>query len=40
MTCVVLTGAPKYVAKILTALAVSAQNPSTGRSFVIFWPIV
>lgn len=41
MTWVVLTGTPKYVeVKMLTALAVSAQKPSMGCSFVILLPIV
>ena len=41
MVCVVDTGIPASVApnKVI-APAVSAQNPPTGRSFVIFEPIV
>lgn len=41
MVCVVDTGMPENVApKIVIAPAVSAQNPPTGRSLVIFEPIV
>ena len=41
MVCVVLTGMPKRVAKrMLSAPPVSAQNPPTGRSFVMRDPMV
>jgi len=41
ITCVVLTGIPKWVEKkMLEAAAVSAHTPSIGRNLVIFWPIV
>ncbi len=41
MTCVVLTGIPKWAVPIRTmAEAVSAENPSMGRIFMIFVPIV
>src|SRR3954471_18695579 len=41
IVCVVLTGTPSLVARrMLSAPAVSAQNPPTGRSFVIREPIV
>src|SRR5262245_33069072 len=41
IVCVVLTGTPSAVAvKIDTAPAVSAANPPTGCSFVIFDPMV
>ena len=41
ITCVVETGTPRWVAmKMLAALAVSAQKPSIGLSFTIFWPMV
>lgn len=41
ITWVVLTGTPSDVAtNKLVALAVSAQKPSIGRSFVIFCPMV
>src|SRR5262252_10059052 len=41
IVCVVLTGMPKWVAiRIAAAPPVSAQNPPTGRSFVILVPIV
>mgnify|MGYP005608187327 FL=1 len=41
IVCVVLTGTPSEDAvKRLMALAVSAANPSMGRSFTIFDPIV
>jgi len=41
MVCVVLTGIPKNVdTNNVMAAPVSAQKPSTGRSFVIFCPIV
>src|SRR5436309_12431072 len=41
IVCVVLTGIPKCVAtRIAAAPPVSAQNPPTGRSFVIRDPIV
>src|SRR3954469_6707548 len=41
ITCVVLTGACKWVAiKMVVAAAVSAANPLIGRSLMIRWPIV
>jgi hypothetical protein len=41
MVCVVETGIPANVApNKVSAPAVSAQNPPTGRNFVIFEPIV
>ena len=41
MVCVVLTGMPNQdEKKRVAAAAVSAQNPSTGRSLVTFWPRV
>src|SRR5260370_26282742 len=41
ITCVVLTGAPKWVAtRITVAPAVSAAKPLMGRSLIILWPIV
>ena len=41
IVCVVLTGIPKCVAiKMANAPPVSAQNPLTGRSFVMRDPIV
>src|SRR6185503_17322579 len=41
IVCVVLTGMPKCVAIVIaSAPPVSAQNPPTGRSFVIRVPIV
>ncbi len=41
MVCVVDTGMPSAVArKSVNAPPVSAQNPPTGLSLVIFWPMV
>src|SRR5579862_8233133 len=41
IVCVVLTGIPaRAVAKSVIAPADSAQNPPTGLSLVIFWPMV
>lgn len=41
MTCVVLTGIPAIEAPMIVAAPeVSAANPSTGRSLVIWYPMV